>query len=234
MRTIVAMLSAAALAAGCSDGPEVREAGDLSRSGSVSLPVTAAAGIQEDCNGATALLHSFFYEEARRRYELIAAKDPGCAMAWWGIAMTHYHPLWAPPTQEELLAGGKAVAKARTIGGKTERERGFIDAIGAFFSANDDSIQRVYSESCHGPRDHAGKAIAFSRSMKALTEKFPEDEEAAIFYALSLLGTTLPTDKTYARPLQAASILEPLAVKVPNHPGVVHYLIHAYDYPELA
>src|SRR5688572_12051034 len=116
MRTLTAVLVTAAI--GCSGTPAAREAGDLSRSGSVSFPVTAAPGIQEEFNVATALLHSFFYGEARRRYAEIAAKDPGCAMAWWGIAMTHYHPLWAPPTPEELLAGGKAVTRARTIGGK--------------------------------------------------------------------------------------------------------------------
>jgi hypothetical protein len=233
MKRIAAIPTLAILAA-CSGQAAPREAGDLSRSGTVSFPVTAAAGIQEEFNVATALLHSFFYEEARRRFLEIGQRDPGCAMAWWGVAMTHYHPLWAPPTPEELLAGGKAVTRAREIGGKTDRERGFIDAIGAYFSSNDESSSRVYSESCHGPRDHAGKAIAFSRSMKALQERLPDDEEAAFFYALSLLGTASPTDKTYPNPLKAAAILEPLAAKFPRHPGAIHYLIHAYDYPELA
>jgi tetratricopeptide (TPR) repeat protein len=206
----------------------------LSRSGKIDFPVAAAPGIQADFDTAVALLHSFFYEEARRRFEELAARDPGCAMAWWGLAMTHYHPLWAPPTPEELLAGAKAVTRARELGGKTDRERAFIDAIGAFFSSNDASSDRVYSESCHGPRNHAGKAIAFASRMKAMHEKWPDDVDVIAFTALSLLGTASPSDKTYPNPLKAAALLEPLFVSHPNHPGVIHYLIHAYDYPELA
>ena len=219
-------------AAGWAQGPS---AGDLRRSGTVRLEVTCKPELQEDFRSAVALLHSFFYEEARRRFQELSERDPECAMAWWGIAMTHYHPLWAPPTPEELVAGTAAVQTAKRIGGKTDLERGLIDAIDAYFRSDDEqAVTGPAAQSCHGPRAHGARAQAFRERLEALGEEFPDHLEVAIFHALALLGTAQPTDKTYGNQLAATAILEPLFERNPDHPGIPHYIIHAYDYAPLA
>jgi tetratricopeptide (TPR) repeat protein len=223
-------------AAACGSAP-ARDlaAGDLRRSGTVRFPVTCAPEVAEDFQTATALLHSFFYEEARLRYLDIAKRDPGCAMAWWGVAMTWYHPLWAPPTPDEMAKGAEAAAKAKRIGGKTDLERGFIDAIDAFFNSEEKPAPaEVVAQSCHGPRAFSARAVCFRQGLEKLRARLPNELEAEVFYALSLLGTAPPTDKLYQNQLQATAILEPLYAKHPNHPGLAHYIIHAYDYPTLA
>ncbi|HEX7900766.1 MAG TPA: hypothetical protein VF950_23610 [Planctomycetota bacterium] len=234
MRTSIPFILA--LATACGTGPqEDLSAGDLRRSGTVRFPVTCAPEVAEDFQTATALLHSFFYEEARRRYLDIAQRDPNCAMAWWGVAMTWYHPLWAPPTPDEMAKGAEAVAKAKKIGGKTDRERGFIDAIDAFFNTEEKPAPaEVVAQSCHGPRAFSARAVCFRQGLEKMRTRFPNDLEVEAFYALSLVGTAPPTDKLYQKQLEATAILEPLYVKHPDHPGVAHYIIHAYDYPTLA
>jgi hypothetical protein len=142
-------------------------------------------------------------------------------MAWWGVAMSYWHELWAPPTPAELAAGADAVAKAEAIAGKTEREKAYIAAIAVFYKDS-------------GTLPHHTRALAYEKAMADLHRHYPDDREAAIFYALSLDATALPSDKTYANQKQAAAILEPLFVAEPNHPGVAHYLIHSYDEPPLA
>lgn len=217
-------------------------AGDLRRSGTVRFPVTCEAAVAEDFQTAVALLHSFFYDEARRRFEDIARRDPGCAMAWWGVAMTWYHPLWTPPTPGEIAMGRAATAKAKAIGGKSAVEAGFIAAIDAFFG--DDGVSpapasmpqpaTALASSCHGPRAHSARAERFLTALERLTQAHPNELEATLFYTLALLGTAPPTDKEYRNQLRAAAILEPLFEQHPDHPGIAHYLIHALDYPTLA
>ena len=211
-------------------------AGDLRKSGTVRLDIACRKEVKEDFQTALALLHSFFYEEARRRFESIAKRDPGCAMAWWGVAMTWYHPLWAPPTPEEMTKGIEAIERAKAIGGDNEFERGLIDTIDAFFRSEDEPVapDTPAALSCHGPRAHSSRAEAFKASLEKLHQKFPDNLEVQVFYSLSLLGTASPKDKTYARQLQATAILEPLFEMNPDHPGIAHYIIHSYDYPSLA
>jgi tetratricopeptide (TPR) repeat protein len=210
-------------------------AGELRKSGTVHLDITCKPDVQKDFQSSLALLHSFFYEEARRQFRNLASRDPSCAMTYWGEAMTFYHPLWAPPTPAELAEGKKAAKEAKArLDGKTDLERGFVEAIDAFFRTDDDAAGAEISQSCHGPRAHTARARAFRDAFDRLASKYPNDVEVQSFQALALLATAPPTDKTYAQQLAAAAILEPLLTSHPDHPGVVHYLIHAYDYPELA
>ena len=204
-------------------------------SGVVRLEIACAPEVEEDFQTALALLHSFFYEEARRRFLAIAERDPSCAMAWWGVAMTHYHPLWASPTPAEMAGGIEAVARAKELEAASDLERGLIEAIDAYFRSSDGPVDPAAVEmSCHGPRAHGARAAAFRDRLAALRERHPENLEVQVFYALSLLGTAPPADKDYRSQLLATSILEPLFERNPEHPGIAHYIIHAYDYPTLA
>jgi tetratricopeptide (TPR) repeat protein len=160
-------------------------------------------------------------------------------MAHWGVAMTWYHPIWAPPTDAEIEAGIAAIAKAETAAGPagsgaaTGRERDYIAAVAAFFRAAKDSATGPAGQSCHGPTDYRARRAAFSDAMERLHVNYPDDVEAAAFYALSIILSS-PKEEELPVQLKAAGILEPLWKKHPNHPGLVHYLIHAYDYPSLA
>ena len=135
--------------------------------------------------------------------------------------MTYYHPIWAPPTADEFTAGAGAAEKAETVGAATDRERAYIAAIGAFYGHGEE-------------RPHGVRAQAWYEAMHELSERFPEDTEATIFYALSLLAVADPTDSTLGNQKQAAAILNELSPDQPNHPGIAHYLIHSLDYPALA
>lgn len=189
--------------------------------GVVHFPVSCKQQIQENFTRAVALLHTFGYEEARKAFTVVADQDPGCGMAPWGIAMSYYHPIWAPPTAAELAGGRAAAEKASTLGAGTDKEKGYIAAIGAFYRDSD----RV---------DHRTRALAYKAAMEDLVARHPDDNEALIFYALALLGTAPPNDSTFANQKKAAEILNGLVQKQPQHPGVLHYIIHAYDYPALA
>jgi tetratricopeptide (TPR) repeat protein len=189
--------------------------------GSVQFPVTCKPEVQPAFNRAMALLHSFGYELARDAFSGVAKQDPACAIAHWGVAMTYYHPIWAPPTPAELAAGRAAAEEAARLGARSEREKGYVAAIGAFYKDAD-------------KLDHRARALAYKTAMEKLAATFPDDDEAAIFHSLALLGTAPPTDKTYANQKRAAQILNPLMPEHPNHPGILHYVIHAFDYPELA
>ena len=195
--------------------------GETEQFGVVNFPASCRAEALPTLTRAVAQLHSFGYEEARLSFEEVLRTDPGCAIAYWGIAMTYYHPLWAPPGAEELAAGRAAAGKAAELGGKTEREKAFIAAIDAFY--------RDSEKTPHGPR-----AQAYSRAMEEASRRFPDDHEVAIFYALSLLGTAPPSDTTYAHQKKAAAILNGILPLEPQHPGIAHYMIHSFDYPELA
>ncbi|MGI8959477.1 MAG: tetratricopeptide repeat protein [Bryobacteraceae bacterium] len=189
--------------------------------GHVEFPITCASDAQARFNRAMALLHSFEYEEAERSFRDVARSDPKCAMAFWGIAMSHYHPLWTPPSGAELAEGRSAIASALSAGPRTPRERAYIDALAIFYA---EPGQRLYRE----------RALAYEKAMESLHRQFPDDAEAAILYALALNATIDPTDKTYANQRKAGALLEPLFDQNPEHPGVAHYLIHSYDYPGLA
>lgn len=209
--------------------------GDLRRSGTVRFPVTCRDEVRDEFQTAVALLHSFFYEEARRRFTEIARRDPECAMAHWGVAMTWYHPLWAPPSPEDLRRGAEAALAAKRIGARSDLERGFIDAMDAYYRTDElDPEGGPVEQSCHGPRAHGARALAFRAALERLAREHSEELEAQVFFALALLATAPPTDATYANQRAAGALLEPLFERHPDHPGIAHYLIHAYDYPSLA
>ncbi len=212
------------------------EPGDLRAAGKVDFPVSCAPGVQSEFARGVALLHSFFYEEARRIFTSIAEQDPKCAMAQWGIAMTWWHPIWTPPTPEEMSAGKAAIAKAMAMTAGTDRERAFISALDVYYNAPDSSPANPVGQSCHGPLGPRDRVFAYEKAMRELAEKYPDDFEAQTFHAFAILavGYASPTDATLSKQLEAAAILEKLWKKNPNHPGVVHYLIHCYDYPTLA
>src|SRR2546425_1055107 len=166
--------------------------------GTVSFPTSCAPAVQARFVRAVALLHSFWYDEAEKAFNEVAAADPSCAMAQWGVAMSLYHPIWAAPTPAEVKRGQEAVAKARAAGAPTERERDYVAAIEAFFR-DPDTV------------DHRSRAQAYEKAMERVHERYPDDREAAIFYSLALLGTAPPSDKTYTNQKKAGEAPSPAA-----------------------
>src|SRR5438094_5191022 len=214
----------------------VPEPGDLRAAGKVDFPISCTPAVQSEFARGAALLHSFFYEEARRIFTSVAERDPKCAMAQWGIAMTWWHPIWTPPTPNEMSAGKAASEKAMAIKGVTDRERGFITALNVYYNTPDSSTAAAVGQSCHGPVGPRDRVIAYEKAMRDLRDKFPDDFEVQTFYAFAVLATgyATPNDTSLSEQLDDASILEKLWKQNANHPGVVHYLIHSYDYPQFA
>ncbi len=226
--TAILALAAASLAVPCAAAAQNHDHGtahqahahDAGELGVVDFPITCAEPARAGFARGVALLHSFGYEDAREAFAAAAA-DPKCGIAWWGVAMTYYHPLWAPPSPAELGAGAVAAERAAEAGAGSERERGYIAAVGAFYRDA-------------GTLDHRSRALAYGAAMESLAGRFPDDHEAAIFHALALLGSAPPNDATFANQKRAAEILNRLLSEEPRHPGIAHYLIHSFDYPELA
>ncbi|HUG53806.1 MAG TPA: hypothetical protein VMR21_09395 [Vicinamibacteria bacterium] len=189
--------------------------------GTIEFPVSCHAGSAVEFRRGLALLHSFWYDESEKAFAKAAAADPSCAMAHWGVAMANYHPIWAAPTPAELETGRAAVARARALEARTPREAAYIEAASAFFA-----------DPASG--DHGTRAAAYRQAMERVHRDNPGDDEAAILYALALLGTAPPTDRTYANQHKAGAILNAVLPRRKDHPGVAHYLIHSFDYPALA
>jgi tetratricopeptide (TPR) repeat protein len=189
--------------------------------GSVAFEITGKKNIKEDFNLAVKLLHSFEYDDAEKVFAKVIDEDPECAMAYWGVAMANFHALWTPPSESELIKGSKAVEIAKAIENKTEKEADYINAIASFYTD-------------WNKLDHRTRCNRFERSMENLYTKYPTDKEAAIFYALSLNASADPADKNFIKQKKAGSILTALYPGEPDHPGIVHYIIHTYDSPELA
>jgi len=165
--------------------------------------------------------HSFWYRASQKTFEEALKADPECAIAYWGIALSL---LWNPhsaPAAKNLAEGSAALAKGTSIGAKTERERDYLTALGAMY-ADYDKV------------DHRTRLLAYAKAMERLAARYPNDDEAQIHYALALNTSAPPDDKTYASQLKGAAILEVIAKRQPQHPGVAHYLIHLYDYPPIA
>jgi len=158
-------------------------AGDPGRLGKVNFPVSCDPSVQPQFSSAVAMLHSFWFEKASDTFAAVADKDPACGMAYWGIAMTHYHPIWEAPGPADLKAGMAALEKARSVGAKTQRERDYIAAIETFYR----DAEKL---------DHRTRALAYEKAMDQLQARYPDDHEAAIFHALALVATAPPTDKT--------------------------------------
>src|SRR5881398_769965 len=214
----------------------VPEPGDLRAAGKVEFPISCTPAVQSEFSRGVALLHSFFYEEARRVFTSVAERDPKCAMAQWGIAMTWWHPIWTPPRPDEMSAGKAAIEKAMALNAGTDRERGFITALNVYYNTPDSSNAGAIGQSCHGPVGPRDRVIAYEKAMHQLRDKYPDDFEIEAFYAFAVLavGYATPNDTSLSKQLEAAAILEKLWKQNANHPGVVHYLIHCYDYPALA
>lgn len=220
---IVALaLGAAAPAAWPHGEDDAPRAGKPERLGDVNFPVSCNAAAQKEFNRAMALFHSFWFDPAKASFNEVLKHDPECGMAYWGISiMSMGNPFTWPTNPNASKAGAPAAAEAVRVGAKTERERDYIAALGVFFKDWETTEFR--------PR-----AVAFEKAMQGVAAKYPDDDEAQILYALALNITALPTDKSFANQYKAAAILDPMFKKYPNHPGVAHYLIHTYDYAELA
>ena len=215
-------MSVALVALSCASPATVSEKAETTEKfGKVNFPISCSAAAQEQFSQAVAVLYSFWYTEALKAFSTLAENNPDCAMGYWGIAMSLWHPLWQPPDAETLKKGWAAVEKAKAIKVKSERERDYIAAIEAFYMDSE-------------VLDHRTRALAYEKAMEQVYLRYPEDREASVFYALALNATALSTDKTYANQHKATEILLKVFEENPEHPGAAHYLIHNNDYPPLA
>src|SRR6516162_4986958 len=189
--------------------------------GTVHFPISCTA-VQEKFDRAVALLHNFFYPETVRAFQVLIAEDPSCAMSYWGLAMSELpNPLVPPFPLANLNAGLEAILQSKSAKTQTPREAQYLAAIEVFY--------RDYDKV-----DHKTRAERYEQAMQQLHERYPDDSEAAIFYALALNGAVDFDDKNYTKQLKAAAILNKEVKKQPNHPGIAHYLIHSYDFAPLA
>ena len=190
--------------------------------GKVAFQTSCAPAVAGDFNRAVALLHSFEFRDALATFTTVLEKDPSCAIAYWGVALCQWGNPFAGIKAGPLLERGAAAAQqGLALANATPRERAYVAAAAELFT-NAATVP------------HRDRTVAYARAMEAVQREFPDDIEARIFYALALNQTAATTDKTYAVQLQAAAILEPLWTKYPDHPGLPHYIIHAYDHPPLA
>ena len=189
--------------------------------GKVSFPTSCAPDVQKQFEHGVALLHSFEYEMSDSAFKEVAEHDPHCAMAYWGQAMTLYHQLWDRPSKDDLKKGAGLLKTAATLKPKTPREREYISALAVFYRDS-------------GKLDHPTRAAAYSKAMEGVYQHNPEDNEAAVFYALSLLASESQDDVSLVNAKKAVTILNTVFAKEPDHPGVAHYIIHSCDNPSMA
>jgi hypothetical protein len=190
--------------------------------GKVNFPTSCDPRVQAEFERGVAMLHSYWFNYARKTFEAVLQQDPSCAMAYWGGAVDLLgNTLSGPPPLKDAQAAWAALEKARAIGTKTQRERDWIEALSAYYRDHDTV-----------PLDR--RLAAYNKAMEQLTQRYPDDYEAWVFYALTLQASAPKTDLTYANQLKSAAILEKLYEQNAQHPGVSHFLIHAYDYPPLA
>jgi hypothetical protein len=190
--------------------------------GKVSFPTSCNPKVQPQFERGVALLHSFWFAEGLKAFSAAAEQDPGCGIAYWGIALNRLlNPFNGEAAANFVKEGRAAIDKAQAVGAKTQRERDYIAAAALLYT---DVGTKRFTE----------RAIAYEHAMGRLVESYPTDVEAKIFYALALNFAADLNDQTYAKPLKAAQLLEPLLTAYPDHPGVAHFLIHSYDFPALA
>jgi len=191
--------------------------------GTVLFPTSCKPAVQAEFLRAVALLHSFAYSAAEKSFSNVTAKDPNCAIAHWGIAMTYFHELWDPPIQNDGLTRGRdEIQRAQHIGGGSDREQRFVRALALFYDQDPGSVP------------YRVRVSKYESAMGELAGAYPDDAESQVFYALSLLASASPLDKTHMKQKRAAKILNPLFRAYPHHPGIAHYLIHACDNQEMA
>jgi tetratricopeptide (TPR) repeat protein len=188
--------------------------------GSVSFPVSCSPAVQADFNRGVALLHDFWYDEARPQFARILNKDPSCSMAHWGLAMSGFHQIWDIPDAAGMAAGWREMQAAQAITAKTHRERDYIAALSEFFKP--------------GNADFQSRIDVYAATLGQLYARYPKDVDAGAFYALSLLAAETPNDVSLSQQHKALAVLRPLWRQNPDHPGLVHYIIHACDTPSLA
>src|ERR1700704_3657525 len=189
--------------------------------GAVNFETSCKPEAQKLFSQAMLYQHSFWYRASQRVFEEVLKADPECGIAYWGVALSLLWNPHAPPPAKNLAEGAAAIAKGKSVGAKTQRERDYLDALGAMYA----DYEKV---------DHRTRMQAYAKAMEQLAQRYPADDEAQIYYALALNTSASPADKTYANQLKGAAILEPIAIRQPQHPGVAHYLIHLYDYPPIA
>ncbi len=212
---LVALSTVASANSRHSSGPEQAE-----HLGAVSFPVSCAPAVQAGFNRGVALLHDFWYEEARPQFEKILKSDPGCAMAHWGLAMSGFHQIWDRPDEATMATGWREMQAAQAHPPKTPREREYVTALANFFHPD--------------KKDFQARIDAYAAAMGKLYGHFPEDVDAGAFYALALLAAETPNDTSLTQEHEAMAVLTPLWRRYPDHPGLVHYIIHACDTPSMA
>jgi tetratricopeptide (TPR) repeat protein len=194
---------------------------DAEKLGTVSFPISCTPSTQAQFERGMALLYSFEYESAMNQFEEAQAKDPACAMVYWGQAMSLYHQLWDRPSKADLQRGAELLAKASALKPPTARERDYIQALTVFY-ADTDKI------------DHEKRAEAYAKAMEGVYQRNPQDREAAVLYALALLAAAPERDPDLTNAKAAVAILNRLYDEQPDHPGIAHYIIHGCDNPSMA
>ena len=221
-RSSFLILAAVAVTAAALPAAPVTLAQDADeRFGKVHFSTSCNDQAQRRFDRAMRYQHSFWHREAREIFEETLKADPECAMAYWGIALSLRLNPHIPPPKDNLALGLANLAKAKSIGARTQRERDYIDALLTFYVD-------------HDTVSHGKRVQAYLKAMEALAGRYPDDDEAWIDYAITLNVAASPNDKTYANQLKGAAILEPIFQRQPRHPGVAHYLIHLYDYPAIS
>ena len=203
-----------------------QKTGDAEKLGNMHFAVSCLPATQPQFDRAVAMLHSFWYPQDLNAFAEIAKTDPGCAMAYWGIAISRRaNPMVGTPgaSPDALTDAVEAASKAKLAGAKTQRERDYIAAIETYY--ND-----------WGKRDYRTRVLAYEKAMEDVYLRYPDDPEAAVFYALAIdeAVNVLPADPNFTRQQKAGAILERVLAASPQHPGALHYLIHTYDFPQLA
>jgi hypothetical protein len=217
--TLISILSLAPQLPSAQEPPHHHDSDE--QLGTVSFPTSCAPAVQSQFERGVALLYSFEYELADAQFQEVANKDPHCAMAYWGQAMTLYHQLWNRPSKADLARGAELLARARSLNPPTARERDYIQALSVFYSDTDQL-------------DHTQRADDYAQAMEGVHERNPDDHEAAIFYALALLASGPDRDPNLTNAKAAVAILNKLYDEQPNHPGIAHYIIHSCDNPAMA
>ena len=189
--------------------------------GTVHFETSCNSDAQKHFDQAMVYQHSFWYRASQKEFEDVLKSDPDCGIAYWGIALSLLLNPHVPPPVKNLAEGAAVLAKADNVRSKTQREHDYLEALRTMFA----DYQKV---------DHRTRIQTYAKNMEQLAQRYPDDDEAQIHYALALNTSASPADKTYANQLKGAAILEPIFKRQPQHPGVAHYLIHLYDYPPIA
>jgi tetratricopeptide (TPR) repeat protein len=189
--------------------------------GKVDFPISCSATVKSQFNKGLALLHHMMYGQAEKEFETVSKRAPDCAMAYWGIAMTLFHPLWAEPNDDELKKGSQAIKTAKALNPPTKREQEYIAAVEAFYK----NWEKV---------DNTKRLGSWEAAQQKVYENNPNDIDAGAFYALSHLATAPKGDRNFTHQKKAGELLEKLRDRAPEHPGLFHYTIHAYDNPMFA